>query len=59
MTKESEGIPVLEGLPDRALHEKAHDLQQQIQSTLDADTKLQMEGRLVGLLTQRRQVEEL
>jgi hypothetical protein len=43
-------------LPNRQ-HKKAHDLREQLRSTLDAGTKLQMERRLAGLLSQRRQVE--
>ena len=43
-------------LPNRQ-HKKAHELRQQLRPTLDPETKIQMERRLAGLLSQRRQVE--
>jgi hypothetical protein len=43
-------------LPNRQ-HKKAHELRQHLQPTLEPETKLRMERRLAGLLSQRRQVE--
>jgi len=43
-------------LPNRQ-HKKAHELRQHLRPTLEPETKLRMERRLAGLLSQRRQVE--
>jgi hypothetical protein len=53
------GVIVRDGktlLPNRQ-HKKAHELRNQLRSTRDAETKLRMERRLTGLLSQRKQVE--